>query len=374
MIRRPAWLDAREESRGRRIARAPLGALALVYGAGARIHRALFEAGLRRRIRLGCRVVSVGNLGVGGAGKTPFTAWLALGLRRRGHRVAIASRGYGRRDRSGVAVVSDGVRIRCGVEEAGDEPLWLAARAPGVPVLVAAHRERAGRQAMSLFGTQVLLLDDGFQHHRLARDLDLVLFDGRAGLGNGRLLPRGPLREPPAALSRAHAIGVLDGPLPPADEAVVVAAAPRARRFQVRREPHGLRRLAGGALESASQLEGRGVGLLCAIARPASLRASVEALGARVVAERAFPDHHRFRAEELRDLGAQAPWWVTTEKDALKLDPAWIRGVELRVLVLRHEVEQGRELLDWLERRLRPRARGYDARLAQDRARPARRG
>ncbi|MDX1649819.1 MAG: tetraacyldisaccharide 4'-kinase, partial [Myxococcota bacterium] len=347
-----------------RVLRAPLDVLALLYRAGARVHRTLYVRGIRRRERLGCRVVSVGNLGVGGAGKTPVTAWLAAGLRRRGHRVAVASRGYGRAARGrDVEVVSDGHRVLCGVDRAGDEPLWLAARAPGVPVLVGPRRDAAGRRAIAAFGTQVLLLDDGFQHHRLARDVDVVVFDGRVGLGNGRLLPRGPLREPPAALARAQAIGVIDGPLPAEDEARVAAAAPRAFRFAVRRVPRGLRAPGGRDLEAVSELRDREVGLLCGIARPASLRASVEALGARVVAERSFPDHHRFRRRDLRGLAEEAPLWITTEKDAVKIHPAWAGEARLRVLVLRHEVEEGEALLDWLERRLRPRARGRDARL-----------
>lgn len=362
-MRRPAWYDESRETPLARLARTPLSFAALLYGLGVATHRGLYTHGLRPRAHLGCRVVSVGNLGVGGAAKTPLAAWVAAGLRRRGHRVAIASRGYGREARSAVEVVSDGARVLCGVERAGDEPLWLAARAPGVPVLVGARRDRVGRHALTTFGTQVLVLDDGFQHHRLARDVDLVIFDGRAGLGNRRLLPRGPLRERPSALARADAVGVVDGPLPEADEAVVASAAAGARRFSVRREAHGLRPLDGGPLEPAEELRGRGVGLLCGIARPASLRASVEALGARVVAERVFRDHHRFRPADLAGLADAAPLWVTTEKDALKLDPAWAGRAELRALVLRHEVEDGARFLDWLESRLRARPRGRDARL-----------
>ena len=238
----PTWFAIRQESPARRAALLPLDALSLVYGAGARLHRELYARGWRRPARLSCRVVSVGNLVVGGSGKTPLAAWIAAELRRRGHRVVLASRGFGRRGREAVEVVSDGRHVLSTAERAGDEPLLLAAHAPGVPVLVGRDRAVVGLRAVSAFGCQVLVLDDGFQHHRLARDLDLVACDGGSGLGNGRLLPRGPLREPLSALARAHGIAVVDGPLPPEDEAAIASAAPSARRFRARRVPAAARR------------------------------------------------------------------------------------------------------------------------------------
>jgi tetraacyldisaccharide 4'-kinase len=348
--RRPAWLDERSDAPLRRVALLPLAAAAALYGLGARTHRAVYRSGWRRVARLPCAVVSVGALSAGGSGKTPVAAALAAGLRARGERVALASRGYGRAGGAEIELVSDGKALRSDVRRAGDEPLLLAETAPGVPVLVARDRAKAGRRAVAEFGTRVLVLDDGFQHHRLARDLDIVVLDGFEGLGNGAVLPRGPLREPPAALRFAHAIAVFDGPLPAADDARVDALAPGAPRFALRRVPRALRRLGdptseagtpgsplresdpGEALPSA--LAGREVGLLSGLARPASFRRTVEALGARVVAERRFPDHHAYRAGDLAGLAAAAPLWLTTEKDAVKLEPAWAGGAQLRVLAL----------------------------------------
>jgi tetraacyldisaccharide 4'-kinase len=179
------------------------------------------------------------------------------------------------------------------------------------------------------------VLDDGFQHHRLARDFDLVVLDGVEGLANRAVLPRGPLREPVAALRFADAIAVVDGPLPAEDDALLAALAPGAPRFALRRVPRALRRLGEDALapgEPPASLAGREVGILSGIARPASFRRTVLALGARVVAERAFPDHHRYRPSDLDGLAARAPLWLTTEKDAVKLAPAWLAGADLRVL------------------------------------------
>jgi len=351
-VRRPDWLERRTESPARRLALLPLDLVAGVYAAVAWLHRFVYRVGLRRPTRLGCRVVSIGNLLVGGSGKTPTAAWLAAELRRRGHKVALASRGHGRRDREPVRVVSDGRFLHATTEQAGDEPLLLAAHAPGVPVLVGRDRGRVGLRAISGFGAEVLLLDDGFQHHRLARDVEIVLFDG-AGLGSGRVLPRGPLREPLGALRFADAIGVIDGPLPAEDEERLRRLAPGALRFAARRRPAWLRPLGGGEPASPSGLAGLEVGLLAGIARPEGLRRSLEALGARVVAERVFPDHHRYRPADVADLARHAAVWVTTEKDALKLPVAWAPGARVLVLGIELEVEAPDRFLEWLEARLR---------------------
>ncbi len=351
-MRRPGWLERRTEDPLRRLALLPLDAAALVYAGVAWLHRFVYRAGLRRPARLGCRVVSIGNLLVGGSGKTPTAAWLAAELRRRGHKVALASRGHGRRDREAVRVVSDGRFVRASSEQAGDEPLLLAAHAPGVPVLVGRDRARVGLRAISGFGAEVLLLDDGFQHHRLARDVEIVLFDG-AGLGNRRVLPRGPLREPLGALRFADAVGVVDGPLPAEDEALLRRLAPGALRFAGQRRPVELRPLGGGAAAPPSGLAGAEVGLLAGIARPEGLRRTLESLGARVVTERVFPDHHRYRPADVADLARHGAVWVTTQKDALKLPAAWITGAKVLVLGIELEVEAPGRLLDWLEARLR---------------------
>lgn len=350
---RAGWLQTNAVGFGRRLALSPLLPVSWLYGLGAIAHRAAYGRGLLRPVRLPCRVVSVGNLTVGGAGKTPTAAWLAAALHARGHRVALASRGYGRRGGDDVVVVSDGRHVRARAEHAGDEPLLLAAHAPGVPVLVAADRAMAGWRALSVFGSEILVLDDGFQHHRLARDVDLVVFDGETGFGVGGCLPHGPLREPARALRHADAVGVIDGPLGERHERRVARVAPDTFHFRGRRRPTSLRHLSGADRTDPSALAERSVGLLCGLGRPAALRRSVEALGARVVAERSFGDHHRYRPRDLDGLADEAPMWVTTEKDALKIPDAWSRGADIRVLAIELEVEDEAALLEWLEGRLR---------------------
>lgn len=359
-MKRPAWFDT-EPAGWRRIALLPVSAASVLYGVGARLHRTSYERGWSTRRQLACKVVSVGNLVSGGAGKTPTAAWVASALRARGHRVVLASRGYGGSGHDSVRVVSDGRFVRAGAESVGEEAILLAALAPGVPVLVGARRDRVGQRAVSAFDAHILVLDDGFQHHRLARDVDLVTVHGRAGFGNHHLLPRGPLRERLETLGRADAIGVVDGPLGAEDAAVLRRYAPHARLFEVERTATHTRPHAGGKPTSTTALMGRPVGLLCGIARPASFRETVLALGARVVAERSFADHHAYRASDLKGLAGDASLWLTTEKDAGKILPRWAEGVELLVLCQRTQILEPDAFLDWLEDRLRAKAAGRNA-------------
>ncbi len=354
-VRRPGWFEERDAGVLRRIALAPLLPLSWLYGLGALASRRMRFPQFRPATRLSCRVVSVGNLGVGGAGKTPAAAWIASRLRARGHKVALASRGYGRRGREPVTVVSDGRFVFATADEAGDEPLLLAAHAPGVPVLVGPDRHVVGLRAIAAFGVDVLVLDDGMQHHRLERDVEIVAFDG-SGLGNGHLLPRGPLREPLSALRGADAVLVVDGPLPPGDADAIEARVGDAEWFSARRRPVSIRPLAGGPATSPEGLAGHRVAILCGIARPASLRRTLEALGAMVVEQRVFPDHHRYRERDLRGL-SPARLWITTEKDALKILPRWAHGADVRVLASGLEVDAGDAFVDWLERTLRAKRR-----------------
>jgi len=332
--------------------------MGLLYGLGARLHRAWMKRSLPERGRLACGVVSIGALTVGGAGKTPVAARVAQGLAARGWRVVLASRGYRGRSRDPVRVVSDGRFIRSNVEESGDESLVLAAHAPGVPVLVGADRRVVGHRAVAAFDAQILVLDDGFQHHRLARDLDIVCVDGVSGFGNGRVLPAGPLREPRAALAAADWLCVVDGGQPDSRGAEIASQEGQSLEvIHASRRPTDLLRLDHSERRSAESLEGARVGLLAGIARPTSLRKTLEGLGASVVAERTFPDHHVYGLEDCAGLDDSVDLWVTTEKDALKILPDWVTDVPFFVLRIEAEIEEEAEVLDRIERRLRERGR-----------------
>lgn len=326
-----------------------------LYGLAARLHRACARRLRALRPRPACAVISVGALTVGGAGKTPLAAALAAGLAARGHRVVLASRGYGGRTRAPVTRVDDGPRDARRAAEVGDEPLVLAAHAPGVPVLVGRDRRIVGHHAVSQLGAEILVLDDGFQHHRLARDLDLVAVDAVSGLGNGRVLPAGPLREPSSSLRDADWLCVVDDGPSAADPGLAATRRPelahetasvgalrdefrRTDRFTLvaHRRPTAIVSLDGERRLPLGELAGRRVGLVCGLARPDSFRRTVESLGAEVASLRAFPDHHAYAESDLRGLDSGrdsgVDLWLTTEKDAVKLEPAWAGTSALWVL------------------------------------------
>lgn len=249
-------------------------------------------------------VISVGNLMVGGTGKTPVV--LALLEQLGGRRVAVLSRGYGRRSRVAPVVVSAGQGPLVSAEEGGDEPCLIAARSRAM-VVVDPDRIRGARRAIAL-GAEVLLLDDGFQHRRLHRDLDLVVVDPAAPFGNGHLLPRGPLREPPSALDRADLIlGVGAGQALQNDDRWV--------EFQLVPTTIGP--------HPAAWLSGRRVGAFAAIARPERFLQTLVNLGAQVVDRLLLPDHTfvepgRLQAFVTQAMAAGAEVVVTTEKDAAR--------------------------------------------------------
>ena len=358
---------SRQSAERSRWAAAGVLVLGGLYALGARIDRAFRTRSRAVRGRPSCAVVSVGGLTLGGAGKTPTAVALARCLAATGRRVVIASRGYGGDSRDPVTVVSDGRTVRAHAERTGDESLVLAAHAPGIPVLVGRDRRVVGHRAVSGFDADILVLDDAFQHHGLDRDFDLVCIDGVAGLGNGCVVPAGPLREPASALRVADAVVLVDADA--GTEALAKSLAERladgtpilrGRRAATALEPHG-----GGEAISPAALAGRSVGLLAGIARPDSLRRSLEGLGAKVAEEKIFPDHHAYTEKDLavlRDAVAESSVaeWVTTEKDAYKILPRWVEGVRLSVLRMEVEFDDPDALRDLVLAGLRARGRLAD--------------
>lgn len=332
------WYPEREPL-ARKIALAPLSLLSLGYGALGRLRARLFKSGVLRAERVeGVRVISVGNLNVGGTGKTP--AVIALAERLRLHlKVAVVTRGYGREGRAPLDLLPGAVMDP---RLCGDEPALISRRA-GVPVLVDADRVRATKRARDEHGAKVVLLDDGMQHLRLARALDIVVVDEAVGFGNAWTLPRGPLREPLAGLSRAGLIWLRTAsrPVPlPAFAAPVVRTHYQATAWV---GPDG----ASVALET---LKGARVVALCGLARPSSFERTLAELGVDRVRTFSFADHHPFREDELAQVRAFAQASgariVTTEKDRVRL-PAGFDALALRleVRILSEEATLDRLLL-----------------------------
>lgn len=333
---------------------APLWLLSLPFGAAVALRGWLYDRGWLAATRARAPVISVGNLAVGGAGKTPVTMALARRLAARGRVVAVLSRGYGatRRD---ARVVSDGRAVLLDAAAGGDEPVLLARRLPGVRVLCGPRRAALAEAAVARHQADALVLDDGLQHRALARDLDVVVLDAANALGNGRLLPAGPGREPRSALRRAGLVW-----LSRVDQAAPQALARwRAEALAATGRPpvesrHAPVDVLDGRLERSLGLEalrGRRVLLLSGLARPAAFRRTVEGLGAQVVAERRHPDHHRFTPAELAGAlaaaaAAGADLVVTTEKDAVRLAPAQAGDPRLAVVRIEAEVLAGQASLD----------------------------
>jgi tetraacyldisaccharide 4'-kinase len=318
--------------------------LASLFARGAALRVAAYRRGLLRRARLAGPVVSVGNLSVGGSGKTPVVQRVAEILRDAGLPVSVLSRGYGGRYSGEALVVSDGQRMLAGVAEAGDEPVMLARALPGVVVAVGRRRDAVGRAVEARFGPGVHVLDDGFQHLRLERDLDLVCLDVKDL--DGRPLPEGRLRERPSALARADL--VLLTRIEAASEPELGALEERlgpGRTLRVSRRVRGWRSLGG-----AETIPPERAFLLAAIARPERLERDVAASGSTIAGRAFFRDHHRFSRAELSAVSqaaaaAGADAIVTTAKDAVRLEEAGVPG-SLPVLVLHVAVEiHGERLL-----------------------------
>lgn len=340
--------------------RAPLLAVgAAAFGAVARLRGAAYGRGLLPVERVRCPVISVGNLAVGGRGKTPFTILLAQRLTKEGLRVAVLSRGYGREvaQKDPPLIVSEGAGPLLSAQLGGDEPV-LIARRTSAAVVVCGSRARAAQVAIQTLGAQILVLDDGFQHRQLARDLDIVLLDGQQPLANGRLLPAGPLREPPSALERADLLVLNRGGA--AESAVTTGLLADKPLLEVEVVASGLGPL-DGAVAAPSALSGRPVALLSAIARPHRFVRTVQSLGAKVTHQAHFSDHHRFSAQELEAFFSQAQasgaqLVVTTEKDAVRLPKAAELPMDVHCLFVEHRVVEGAPLLEGALRPLVERA------------------
>jgi tetraacyldisaccharide 4'-kinase len=326
-----------------------LTSLGSIYGRVAELRRSWY-ARPHARLRLSRPVISVGNLVVGGSGKTPVVAALARMLCAWGERPAVLTRGYARRrEVEGVLVVGDGTRVCGTVEESGDEPLMLARALPGVPVLVSPDRYLAGTLAARRFGATVMLLDDGFQHLRLARDVDLLVV-GAADLDE-RVLPSGRLREPLSAARWADALLVCGTP----DEADRIRAALGVEpAFMVTRRYAGIRPVGG------TPVAGTRVLAVAGIAQPSRFFSALRENGFEILGEWPFRDHHWFTpadvariAERARSLNADGI--VTTEKDAVRLESllAHANGaVPWAALPMEAAIEPAEAFASWLRSRL----------------------
>lgn len=332
-------------------------ALSAVYGAAASWRRRWYGQHPARVRTLNRPVISVGNLGVGGTGKTPAVAVIARCLIERGERPSILSRGYARRRAArGVTVVSDGRRVLADLPSAGDEPLLLARLVEGTPVLVCPDRYQAGRQAEDRFGVTVHLLDDGFQHLQLARDVDLLMLDERDL--SDRVLPGGRLREPLSSAAAADAVILVSGAGTAGDVSDVARTLGVEHGFRMTRRI-GAPRLIAPADRAGEPVEpGTPVFALAGIARPERFFSDLRAAGWTVTGVRAFRDHHPFSGNDLERVAAEArasgaAAILTTGKDAVRLRALDLPAVALAEVPLTAAIEPAPAFADWLLARVR---------------------
>lgn len=353
-----------EERRGTRasIVRGLLFIISKVFQVAVKTRRFLYNFRILRDSTLGVQVIAIGNLTVGGTGKTPVVEKFARELRDQGRNVAILSRGYRskpapihtrllnkmllRDDTTPPRVVSDGKSLLLDSEMAGDEPFMLASNLKDVVVLVDKDRVKSGRYAIEKFGCDTLLLDDGFQYWKLrGRRQDIVLIDRQQPFGNERLLPRGTLREPPSHLARASAVFITKSDGNTEDLRRRIAQLnPTAGIIECIHHPLYLEDVFTGKRVDIETLKGQKVASLSGIAQPESFEHSLVQLGAKLVYVKRFADHHRFTQQEIlnvinRSKKRQAHTIITTQKDAVrfpKLDrrdlPIYFMRVEIKIV------------------------------------------
>lgn len=310
----------------------------------------LYDHGILRSRQVPCRVVCIGNITAGGTGKTPLVILTAELLRDRGVHVAVVSRGHGRSS-NGALVVSDGVSILTQPDQSGDEAHIIADALTGVPVVVGRDRYQAAMLAYERFNPEVILLDDGFQHRKLFRDVDILTMDASNPIGSEFLLPRGLLRESPYGVRRAKAVVItrlrahddrerIERQIRYYDRSIPV--------FWSRVVADGLREPGSGKEDGLAEISGMTVAALSNVANPASFYDLIEADYGRIVYRRAMPDHHRYTAGELQAIALEAAqtearYLIMTAKDERNLPADYtVQGIALRVLDIDAELD-GRE-------------------------------
>ena len=327
---------------------------AFLYGLIVRLRHWCYRRGWCAASRLPCRVVSVGNVTVGGTGKTPVVILLTEWLLAEGRRVAVLSRGYKRESGSPHCLVSDGVRLLADPSDSGDEPFLIARRCPTAIVAVGADRAALGRWVLAQHPVDCMILDDGFQHLALSRDVDLVLVDATDAPGLDAMVPAGRLREPLTGLGRAEALVITRADCKEDVDAVCrrlqAAHLSSDDAIQVRFMSESLIAVSAQAMQPLEWCRGMKAWLVSGIGNSESFRRSVASLGVEIIGETAFSDHHRYHDGDVRRVRADAQTAaadivLTTEKDAGKLYPFLTPADSWWALRIRAEIIRGEERL-----------------------------
>ena len=354
-----------------------LSMVSKVYGGAVKLRRNFYKKAVFKSKRLPCSIISIGNITVGGTGKTPMTIYIAKVIKQLGYNVVVISRGYkGKSEKIG-GIVSDGKVLLMTPENAGDEPYMMAKRLKDVPVIVGKNRLKAGRQAISKFNPDVIVLDDGFQHLKLQRDLDLVLLDYRNPFGNGHLLPRGVMREPASAILNANVIILTRSDAVNENE---MSSPLKKLRFYERNKPvyrtfhHPfVYKIINGEKiifeknikeilrQNSESIKGRTVFAFSGLADNHDFQQTVKSLRCNLSGHMEFPDHHPYSEKDLKDISAAAKksmseCLITTEKDYVRMAHKIDWPGDLFVIGI--EIDFGEDkkrfnsyIKDWIEKR-----------------------
>ena len=331
--------------------------LSWVYGLAMMVRNYFYDRKILTSLNLDCGVISVGNIVAGGTGKTPIVIWLAKHFRNSGYRVAIILRGYKRKAKSETGIVSDGTKTLLSPEESGDEAFMIALELPEIPVLVSKNRYKAGIEAIRKWKTQVIILDDGFQHQQLKRDLDIVVMDSKHPFGNGQLLPAGILREPKRSLQRVDLLLLTHTNFVSnlsQTRLKIETIAGQKPIFESQYHPTRLYKLGDSQDLPFDSLKNQRILLVCGIGNPATFARIVEASQPSHIELMAFSDHYPYKKNDILHIQRRAQIMkadiiITTQKDEQKLR---LYADRLLIFVLAIEVrfslEHGKSMKDML--------------------------
>ncbi len=324
----------------------PLYLIALFYGGVVSLRNILYDHDILTKKKVGVTVISIGNITVGGTGKTPTVIMLARLLQERGYRPAIVSRGYGGKSRNPVNIVADGNKVLMKPHEAGDEPVLIAQSLSHVPVITGKNRYIAAEYALKCFDIDLIILDDAFQHRALFRDVDILLLDAKRPFGNGLLIPGGGLREPTGSVKRADILietgaGRKSAPSIPN---MVEKRFPEKPFFSGCRTAQDVMKGHTGEILSCDHLKGKKIFAFSGIAQPDNFIQTITSLGGIMVGTAVFSDHHVYKGEDLMKISraasaSGAEIILTTGKDYMKLIDFADRLRDIFILQITMEVQ-----------------------------------
>ncbi|UCD84561.1 MAG: tetraacyldisaccharide 4'-kinase [Deltaproteobacteria bacterium] len=332
----------------------PLLLFSLIYRFVLQVRSLFYRREIFPSKRINCPTISIGNITLGGSGKTPMVAYLAAALRDKGFKVAVLSRGYKRKHPGRLALVSDGKEVILGVDEAGDEPYMLARKLNGVPIIVGKDRYQSGLLARNNFSVDGVVLDDGFAYLGLKRDLDIILIDGEIGFGSKKLLPRGILREPLKALARAGLFVINRAEDTREIEELLRRYNPASPVFRSRFSFDKFININKREEVEQEKVKENKILAFCGTANPSSFRQSLQELELDIAEFIEFPDHWYYRQSDLKRIAKMAQglgvdYIVTTEKDGVKLEgrieeetPPWL------MLLIKISMDDSDSFLDYL--------------------------